>query len=98
TKRDVMHLLLAGASTVALAGGAAWLRQRFRMQRPVFVRPAPSERVSSAAARRVLKYFVVPVWIGVGLADWACHRYRGQGRPGGIACASLDARRDGRPG
>lgn len=26
------------------------------------------------AARRLLLYFVVPLWIGAGLSDWACHR------------------------
>jgi hypothetical protein len=26
------------------------------------------------AARRMLLYFIVPLWVGAGLADWACHR------------------------
>jgi hypothetical protein len=25
--------------------------------------------------RRLLQYVVVPLWIGAGLADWACHRH-----------------------
>ena len=38
----------------------------------------PSERRRRAgvedATRRALQWFVVPIWIGAGLADWWCHR------------------------
>jgi hypothetical protein len=26
------------------------------------------------ATRRLLQYVIVPIWVGAGLADWACHR------------------------
>src|SRR5438045_9736202 len=39
---------------------------------------APSERRRKTgiedATRRALQGFVLPVWIGAGLADWWCHR------------------------
>jgi hypothetical protein len=39
-------------------------------------RPGPrSERLGTEdGSRRLLLGFVVPLWVGAGLADWACHR------------------------
>jgi hypothetical protein len=33
-----------------------------------------SELETRAVTRRFLQYFVVPLWLGAGIADWACHR------------------------
>jgi hypothetical protein len=35
----------------------------------------PSASQESKAVRFSLLYLVPPVWLGVSLADWACHRY-----------------------
>jgi hypothetical protein len=71
------HALLAGVSAIAVAAGGLWLAAR----PPLGARRRPGEGSVSiaddaraAAARRIMMYFVVPVWIGAGLADWACHR------------------------
>jgi len=72
--------LLAGASTIALIGGVTWLRrprgtpphQPIRVAR--VVPPGTRHRDSAQNIRDILAYFIVPIWIGAGIADWACHR------------------------
>jgi hypothetical protein len=39
---------------------------------PAFPRGHPVE--TETAARQLLMYFIVPLWIAAGTADWACHR------------------------
>jgi hypothetical protein len=51
------------------------------------------------ATRRLLLGFVVPTWIGAGLADWACHRatdieHTAGRRESVIPCRDDDAGRD----
>jgi hypothetical protein len=70
------RLLLAGASLTALAAGAFWLvGRRANDQGVANTPPALPERRERAAkaGRNVLMYFIVPVWIAAGAADWACH-------------------------
>jgi hypothetical protein len=61
-------------------------RRRSSRRRVRRVRPASRIRLPGAvgearpavgvddATRRLLQYVVVPLWIGAGFADWACHR------------------------
>jgi hypothetical protein len=73
--------LLATVSVLALSLGAAgWLRARAGRRRepvgPAFARVLPSPPASDTGeiTRNFLLYFIVPVWLTAGLADWACHR------------------------
>lgn len=69
--------LIAGVSAIAVTAGGWWLARRsFTAPR---ISTAAGEAVSATEkragiARALMMYFVVPVWIGAGLADWACHR------------------------
>jgi hypothetical protein len=77
---------LAGAAAVALtAGGAIGLRARIRSN-PGEHRYHPNARASAAVApagsltntsrltRRFLLYYIIPIWLAAGVADWICHR------------------------
>jgi hypothetical protein len=64
-------LLFGSASIVALVLGARALRRR---PEPGAQRTPLSEPQTRAVTRRVLQYFIVPLWLGAGIADWACHR------------------------
>lgn len=72
------RLLLAGVSAIALAAGA---RQALRVRKagaaPLAdwaVEKADEGERTAKTVRHFLMFFVVPVWIGAGIADWACHR------------------------
>jgi hypothetical protein len=71
-------LLAAGVSLAALALGMRWRTRSTPMpQRPARMKPRlPDGRMADPptdAPRAALMYFVIPVWIAAGLADWACH-------------------------
>jgi hypothetical protein len=70
-------LLLAGVSALALTaafGSAVWAAKT-RREIACELPKAPVEAVHTArATRNFLLYFVIPVWIAAGLADWLCHR------------------------
>ena len=44
------------------------------------------------ATRRALQWFVMPVWIGAGLADWWCHRRTDIERTAGTRESAIHAR------
>lgn len=50
------------------------LRQMTRRAGPRAISEARRRAGIDDATRRLLLGFVVPTWIGAGLADWACHR------------------------
>jgi hypothetical protein len=78
--------LLATVSVLALALGAAgWRRARARpaqdrRREPVGPAPIPINEPQPPApdtgeiTRNFLLYFIVPLWLAAGMADWACHR------------------------
>ncbi|MCW2246627.1 putative MFS family arabinose efflux permease [Azospirillum fermentarium] len=69
-------LLLATASVAALALGAGSLmryRARRRVSPPPPAREPPSHDVQ-ALTRNFLLYYIVPLWLMAGVADWYCHR------------------------
>lgn len=73
----MQRALLAGVSALALGAGCLCLTRRFFVEKRVqlgVVGEPPGSDQQPAAARRIMMYFVVPLWIGAGLADWACHR------------------------
>ena len=74
-------VLFVGASALALAAGAGWAiraasSKRNRPQETaVPLGDAVARSAETAeATRNFLIYFVLPVWIGAGVADWLCHR------------------------
>src|SRR6185437_10216175 len=66
-------------------GAAGWLRTRMKVapgrrsalagpeQGRIVAFPAPAAD-PGAATRNFLLYFIVPLWLAAGMADWACHR------------------------
>ncbi|HEY3909904.1 MAG TPA: hypothetical protein VGM07_08445 [Stellaceae bacterium] len=65
-------LLFGSASIIALALGA-----RAMLRRPAPALPGRarlSERETRAVTRRLLLHFIIPLWLGAGIADWTCHR------------------------
>ena len=83
------QILLAGASALAIAAGAAWLARRQNRvsdlvsPEPRLTGPAGQRhcgvtsrdpRDSAAITRDFLLYFIVPLWTAAGVADWLCHR------------------------
>ncbi|HEY1260940.1 MAG TPA: hypothetical protein VGF34_16945 [Stellaceae bacterium] len=65
-------LLFGSASLIALALGArAVLRGKAAGKPPP---PHPSEQSSRTLTRRYLQYFLVPLWLAAGIADWTRHR------------------------
>src|SRR4051794_41856428 len=73
-------VLFAGASALALAVGAGWALRAVKAKPndpPELAMPAPNDEPRSAetgeVTRSFLLYFVVPVWIAAGVADWLCH-------------------------
>src|SRR5216110_2925027 len=77
-------LLLAGASGLALAAGAAWLMRRPSSQVPRLPGSGAATRNASEITRLVLQYFVIPIWMAAGLADWLCHRASDIEHTGGV--------------
>lgn len=79
TRSWVRPYFAVTVSAAALAFGAGLLaRHRSRKaagrEAPA---PAPQEGLGDNArelTRRVIQYFVVPVWTAAGVADWWCHR------------------------
>lgn len=77
----VRPTLLATVSVLALSVGAAgWFRARAGRRREA-ASPAQARVSSSRPAldtaevtRNFLLYFIVPLWLAAGIADWACHR------------------------
>ncbi|WP_182355370.1 hypothetical protein [Komagataeibacter europaeus] len=78
-------MLCAGAVTLG-AGFIAWWRGRridepatadppaaMSAKRPVEDEPEETD-TTRHVARRVIQYFVIPVWLASGLTDWWCHR------------------------
>lgn len=77
--------LFVTVSALALtAGAAAWLQAGRGTRRPHERRvpdaqpsfPAPGARAvdTTAITRRFLLYFIIPLWLTAGVADWICHR------------------------
>ncbi len=72
--------LLVTVSAAALSAGAAlWLRVRARpaARLPRQARTGLSEPAaidSASLTRKFLLYYVIPVWMAAGIADWLCHR------------------------
>ena len=72
-------VLFAGASALALAAGAGWAIRAARtdanspQEITVPLRGDHSAEIARAS-RNFLLYFVIPVWIAAGAADWLCHR------------------------
>jgi hypothetical protein len=65
-------LLFGTASIVALTlGGCAMLRPSARR---ATVAPHLSEEDTRTITRRFLLYFIIPLWLGAGIADWTQHR------------------------
>jgi hypothetical protein len=78
--------LLATVSVIALTLGAAgWLRSRANRTRRAehadraYARLAPSRPSldTGEITRRFLLYFILPLWLASGVADWVCHRASG---------------------
>jgi hypothetical protein len=74
-------VLFAGASALALAVGAGWTVRAAKpyatcsAQNTLSLEDAqPGSAETARVTRNFLLYFVIPVWIGAGLADWLCHR------------------------
>jgi hypothetical protein len=68
--------VLAGAAVVTL-GAQMVLRRRARrlpVQDPGAQGPLLSDLDTRAVTRGFLLYFVVPLWLCAGVADWICHR------------------------
>jgi hypothetical protein len=67
--------LLATVSVLALGIGAGFLvrrhRDRMRYRDEALGMPASD---AAELTRRFLLYFVLPVWLAAGVADWLCHR------------------------
>ena len=74
------YALFGGASALALAAGWRILRKRRALgaagERRAAVARAPDPDVAEVT-RDFLLYAVVPLWLAVGAADWACHRAAG---------------------
>ena len=77
--------LLATVSAIALTAGAAlWLRARAtrnsrRSQLGRNARTTPADTTAGAIdtatlTRRFLLYYIMPIWLTAGVADWICHR------------------------
>ncbi|WEQ56954.1 hypothetical protein LV564_07820 [Komagataeibacter nataicola] len=81
-------MLCAGAATLG-AGFVAWWRgRRVAADAPVATahaappaaHPEPHERepaetdTTRQVARKMIQYFVIPLWLTAGLTDWWCHR------------------------
>jgi hypothetical protein len=72
--------LMVTVSAAALSAGAAlWLRARARRA----ARPGqqhgsniaiPASFDAASLTRKFLLYYVIPVWMAAGIADWVCHR------------------------
>jgi hypothetical protein len=82
-RRSTKRTLLLGVSALALAVGAAtWLRagqpQRRQQGRAPAADDYPAVAASASAndaiTRRFLLYYIVPLWLTAGVADWVCHR------------------------
>jgi hypothetical protein len=80
-----MGKVLIGASALAIAAALGWVAQRERRGRPhrdaLPFSPAPTRRVdhvdpdaTGEVTRKFLLYFIVPLWLSAGMADWLCHR------------------------
>ncbi len=54
--------------------GAATGRQRGVSARDLLPAERRRRRGVELATRRALQWFVMPIWLGAGLADWWCHR------------------------
>ena len=78
-------VLFATVSAIALTAGATiGLRARtlrnFGVQRHESNAPSRSAAVSAAGidtsslTRRFLLYYIIPIWLAAGVADWICHR------------------------
>jgi hypothetical protein len=63
-------ILLAGASALAMAAGAGWLATR-RIEQSA---TPPEEWDKGEITRNFLLYFILPLWLWAGVADWLCHR------------------------
>ena len=64
-------LLFGSASVLALTLG---VRALLRRPTPAAVGTRLSEPETRAVTRRFLLYFIVPLWLGAGIADWTRHR------------------------
>ena len=78
-------VLFATVSAIALTAGAtiglrARTRRNFGVQRHESNAPSSSAAVSaggietSSLTRRFLLYYIIPIWLAAGVADWICHR------------------------
>jgi hypothetical protein len=66
----IFFVLTLGAA--ALSAGAGILAYRRAQGSPSQV--AISETAPTSHARKAIQYFVVPLWLTAGIADWWCHR------------------------
>ncbi|MHA6718959.1 hypothetical protein ACX40Y_05855 [Sphingomonas sp. RS6] len=73
------RFLLATASAAALSLGAGVLA-RYRSRKAAAEGSVSAEEPlgfqdeARAVTRKAIQYFVVPMWLAAGLADWWCHR------------------------
>jgi hypothetical protein len=74
------RVLLAGASALAVAAGAGWLAAKARGQ----AETSAAESDNADLTRNYLMYFVVPMWVAAGVADWICHRASDIEHTGGV--------------
>lgn len=65
-------VLFGSASALALALGARVMLRRGPPAEPS--EPQLSEQDTRAVTRQFLLYFIVPLWLGAGIADWTRHR------------------------
>lgn len=68
-----MNRLLVGAVSVAVVAVAGGALLRGRRPEPVAV-SVLREADTRMATQQFLLYFIVPLWLAAGFADWLCHR------------------------
>lgn len=69
---DTFFAVTLSAAALSLAAGLyAWHRSR-----KATVAPEHTPQTNEAArnTRKVLQYFIIPLWTAAGIADWFCHR------------------------